>query len=142
MADFDTALQRQHALAVWRRVTHHDIANIGDEIGLGKIATPIHAGVMEVDFICTGDKITHVGDRAVGHDAQFFLAGERAQVAGWASKIVNDFCFAGKTEAAVEPVHFARLDFIQCVVTPDQEQPDFRSSRIAAGVGFIRGEYD
>ena len=37
MADLDAALDREHALAVGRRVAGDDVADVGDEVGLGQV---------------------------------------------------------------------------------------------------------
>ena len=68
MADLDAALDRQHALAVGRRIAGDDVADVGHEIGLGQVAAPVDAGVVEVGLVGAADEVAHRRHRAVGHD--------------------------------------------------------------------------
>ena len=57
VADLDAALDLQDALAIGRRIAGDRVADVGDEVGLGKIAAPVDAGVVEVFGVGAGDEI-------------------------------------------------------------------------------------
>ena len=66
MADLDAALDRQHALAVGRRIALDDVADVGHEVGLGQVAAPVDAGEVEVGLVGAADEVAHRRDGAVG----------------------------------------------------------------------------
>ena len=57
VADLDAALDRQHALAVGRRVARDDVADVGHDVGLGQVAAPVDAGDVEVDLVGAADEV-------------------------------------------------------------------------------------
>ena len=76
VADFDTAADLDHALAVRRRIALLHVADIGDD-RLRQIAAPVHAGSVEIDLVRADHEVAHVRDRAVRDDLDRLLRVDR-----------------------------------------------------------------
>ena len=135
MADFDAALDRQHALAVGRRVACDDVADVGHDIGLGQVAAPVDAGVVEVGLVGAADEVAHAGDRAVGHDLHRLASVPIGpEVARLAAEVVLDLGVGREAEAGLQARHLAGLDLVQVMVAAHQQQPDRGLGDVAAVV--------
>ena len=142
MADLDAALDREHALAIGRRVAFDDVADVGDDIRLGQIATPVDACVVEVDLVRAADEVAHRRHRAVGDDLDRLLQVVRAEVAGLAAEVCVDLGTGREAKAFVQARHLARLDLVQRMVAAHQQQPDGRADHVAGGVGLVGGKHE
>ena len=57
-------------------------------VGLGQVAAPVDAGVVEVGLVGAADEVAHRRDRAVGDDlAPACCSADRAEVAGLAAEV-------------------------------------------------------
>ncbi len=101
VADFDAATQFERALAVGRRITRDDIADVGHGLGQRQVATEIDAGEVIAFFVGTAYAVAHGGDAAVGDD--FARKADRADVAGLAAERGDDFLVAGEAERRRSP---------------------------------------
>ena len=145
MADFDTPVNRQHALAVGRGITRLHIADIGHDVGFGQIAAPVDPGNMVIPLVRAGDEVAHVGDGAVGDDldrfsvTRFYTDG--AKVARFDAEVLDDLRYGGEAEAVLETFDLARLDFIERVVAAYQQQPHLHAGHCAFVVPLFGGEH-
>ena len=127
MADFDAALDRQHALAVGRGIAGDDVAHVGDDLRLGQVAAPVDAGVVKAGLVRAADEIAHRRDGAIGDHAQRPARADRPEVAGLAAEGRFDLRAGREAKAALEARQLAGLDLVQRVVAAHEQQPDRRS---------------
>ena len=144
MAYLNAALNRQHTLAVRRRVTRDHIAQISDEIGFGQVTTPVHAGDVKVGFIGTTNPVVHHRHFAVHHQFDGFQQVHGTQITRLAAKVVFNFGHGGKTKGR-QTRQFADLDLVHVMVTTQQQQPDLSFDHlalVAQGVGRQHQRFD
>ena len=108
-----------------------DVADVGDELGLGQVAAPVDAGVVKVLGVGAGDEVAHRRDRAIGDDAHRPPGSDRTEVARLAAEVRLDLRRRGEAKAAIEAGQLAGLDFVQRVVAANEQQPDRRPGRLA-----------
>ncbi len=140
VADLDTALNGQLALAVWREVAGDHIAQIGDHRRLGQVTAPVHTGQVVVGLVGTADPVGHHGHVAVHHQLDGLLQADRAQVTGLAAKVFFNLADGRKTEVG-QALDLADLDLVHVMVTAQQQQPDLRAQDVALVIGLVGGQH-
>lgn len=128
------------ALAVWRQVARHHIAQIGDHGRLGQVTAPVHTGQVVVGLVGAADPVGHHGDIAVHHELDGLLQADRAQVARLAAKVLLDLTHCRKTEVG-QALDLADLDLVHVMVAAQQQQPDLRAQDVALVIGLVGGQH-
>ncbi|MPN05323.1 hypothetical protein SDC9_152573 [bioreactor metagenome] len=141
VADLDAALDGEYAPAVGRRIALDHIADIGNDIRLGKVASPVGAGVVEAFVVGTADEISHVGNGTVSDDANRFFQADRTEIARLAAEVLDDFGFGGEAESGFQAVDLASLDFVEFMVAAHQQQPYRTLDDLAVLIGLVAGQY-
>ena len=70
------------------------------------------------------------------------LEADRAEVAGLAAEMLDDFAFGREPESVLEARHFVGLDLVELMVAAHQQQPDLgRAGDRALGIDLIDREH-
>ena len=142
MADLDAALDRQHPLAVGRRIAGDDVAQVRHLVGFRQIAPPVHPRDVEILLVGTADEVTHLRHREVGDHPDGLPCSDRTEIARPAAEARADLRLGGEPESVLQSAQLAGLDLVQFVVAADQQQPDLQTGHLAAGIPAVDGEYD
>ena len=120
MADLDAAGQTDFAAVLGALALDH-AADVGHGFGFGQVAAPVDAGDVEARLVGADDEVGHRRDLAVGDHADRPLRADRAEEAGLAAEVVEDFRLAGHAVVG-HAGHLLKLDLVDLVVAAHQRQ--------------------
>src|SRR5690606_8449202 len=113
VADLDAAHDTQLA-AVNRAVALDHAADVGDDVGFGQVAAPVHPGQVEAGLVGADDEVGHRRDVAVGEHADRLAGRDRPEEAGLAAQVVGDLGLGGHAVAG-QAFDLGQLDLVGLV---------------------------
>ena len=142
VADFDTALHLECALAVGRNIAFNDVADISNNIRFSEIAAPVHTADVVALFVGADNEVAHVGNRCIGNDGDVLRNADRSEVARFRTEGLFNFLVGCKAESAFKRFQLFSFNFVKRVIASEKQKNDFCGQRIAFFVLLIDSQND
>ena len=131
VADFDTALHLERALAVRRNIAFNDVADVSNNIRFSEVTTPVHTADVIALFVGADNEVAHVGNRCIGNNRDILRNSDRSEIAGFRTEGIFNFLVGCKAESAFERFQLFGFNFVKCVIASEKQKNDFCRQRIA-----------
>src|SRR6202012_410937 len=121
----------------------NDVANVGHQIRLGQVATPVDAGEVKPRLVGAADEVAHRSNCSIGEHTNLRSSArrqaDRTEVTRITAEAGPDFGCRRKAPAVTQTVDLAGLHLVERMITAYEKQPQL-SWRRRRGSGWLDGK--